>query len=95
MRRFKSRKCPICRDWVSVPRETIDFIHRCRKEDGSRMTADNEYWKIPNRQNIKFDEPAWNHIGLNVRMPKKRKRRSDIIDNIYEDINVDTFITWD
>jgi len=55
------------------------------------MTTDDEHWKIPNRQNIKFDEPL-HSLGLNKRMPHKRKSRSDIVDNIYEDIEVDTFI---
>jgi len=93
---MRSFRCPICKEWIHVPKYTVDFVHKCIKANKTRMKADTEFWKIPNRINLKIDKKdCWNNLGMNPRQPDKKKDKADIEDNIYEDINVETFITLD
>lgn len=90
MGRFKSFKCRMCDEWICVPVETIDYVHQCIKANKQRMTADDEFEKIPERINLKIDAPNWNVLGQNIRTPDKKRPKADIVDSLYEDIEVDT-----
>jgi len=90
--RTRSFRCPVCGEWIIVPRETVDYVHKCIKADKTRMTTQTDFRKIPNRVNLRIDENGWHLKGWNVAMPKKRKKHSDVIDNLYDEQEVETYI---
>lgn len=90
---MKNFRCPVCGEWISVPRYTIDYVHKCIKADKTRMTTRKEFWKIPGRVSLKIDKKDhWQNLGMNPRMPDKKKSAAAIKKNLHYQTNVDTFI---
>lgn len=84
------RQCQVCGKYYFVQSYDTDFVHKCRKSDGTRRKTRIEQELIPGRVNLKIDDPNWNTLGLNP-VPKVRTRHSQD-KALFSEINIDTFI---
>ncbi len=87
------QKCPKCYQWFYFNPQHVDHVHQCRESGNStRMTRRNEEHHQFTRKTIKYDDPNWNWLGLNVPMPNKKIRNTELKKAIKEDTTVNWYI---
>ena len=86
------KQCPVCGKYYFVQDYDVDYVHKCRKSDGTRRTTRIEHELIPGRINLKIDDPNWNTLALNPE-PKVRPKQSQD-KALFEEIDVTTHIDF-
>jgi len=84
------KQCQVCSKYYFVQSYDNDYVHKCRKSDGTRRTTRIEQGLITGRVNLKIDDPNWNTLALNP-VPNVRPKHSQD-KALFNEINVDTFI---
>ena len=60
------KRCPTCREWYSTPDYTVDYVHKCINEDGTRLTTKLKKEWIPGKINIKVFKEHYSSLEANI-----------------------------